>query len=64
MREKVYLKTIDRKLMVRVILNSFIDISFLKDLVIYFCISYCVQEKNWECFKVQLSVAVSVFFIK
>ena len=45
------------------IFNSFTDISFLKDFTnIYFFISYCVQEKFLGCLKVQLSVAVSIFY--
>ena len=44
-REEVYLRNIDRKLIVIVIFNYFTNISFLKDFTNYFFISYCVQEK-------------------
>ena len=62
-RESVYLRTIDRKLTLNliVIFNSFTDISFLKYVTKMFCISYYVQEKIWECFKVQLSVTLFVY---
>ena len=63
-REKVYWRTTDRKLIVTVIFHSFTDISFLKDFTNTFFLSYCAQEKIWEYFKVQLSVALSVCFTK
>ena len=47
-----------------VIFNSFTDISFPKDFTNTFFISYCFQEKIWEYLKVQLSVAVSEYFIR
>ena len=61
-RESIYLRTIDRKLTLNliVIFNSFTDIYFLKYVTKIFWISYYFQEKIWESFKVQLSVAVSV----
>ena len=64
-RENVYLRTIDRKLTLNliVIFNSFTDISFLKYVTKMFCISYYVQEKIWECFKVQLSVTLFVYIL-
>ena len=43
------------------IFSSFTDIYFLKYVTKIFCISYYFQETIWECFKVQLSVAVSVY---
>ena len=54
-RENLYLRTIDRKLTLNliVIFNSFADISF-QYVAKIFCISYYFQEKIWECFKVQL----------
>ena len=47
MRESVYLRTIDRKFALNliVIFNSFTDISFLKYVVKIFCVSYYFQEK-------------------
>ena len=64
-REIAYLRTIDRKLTlnVTVIFNFFTDISFLKYVAKIFCISYYFQEKIWECFKVQLSVAEFVYIL-
>ena len=64
-RESVYLRTIDRKLTLNliVIFNSFTDISFLKYVTKIFCISYYFQEKNWECFKLHFSVAVFVYIL-
>ena len=64
-RESVYLRTIDRKLTLNliVIFNSFTDISFLKYVTKIFCISYYFQEKIWECFKVQLSVTLFVYIL-
>ena len=61
----VYLRTIDRKLTLNliVIFNSFTDISFLKYVTKIFCISYYFQEKIWECFKVQLSVTLFVYIL-
>ena len=47
MREKVYLTTIDRKLIVIVIFNSFIDNSFLKDFTNIF-LSLTVFRKESE----------------
>ena len=47
MREKVYLRTIDRKLIVIVIFNSFTDISFLKDFTNIF-LSLTVFRKESE----------------
>ena len=63
--ESVYLRTIDRKLTLNliVIFNSFTDISFLKYVTKIFCISYYFQEKNWECFKLHFSVAVFVYIL-
>ena len=63
--ESVYLRTIDRKLTLNliVIFNSFTDISFLKYVTKIFCISYYFQEKIWECFKVQLSVTLFVYIL-
>ena len=64
-RESVYLRTIDKKLALNltVIFNSFTDISFLKYVTKIFCVSYYFQEKNWERFKVQLSVAMFVYIL-
>ena len=64
-RESVYLRTIYRKLTLNliVIFNSITDISFLKHVTKIFCISYYFQEMFWECFKVQLSVAVSMYIL-
>ena len=64
-RENVSLRAIDRKLTLNliVIFNSFTDISFLKYVTKIFCISYYFQEKNWECFKLQFSVAVFVYIL-
>ena len=64
-RENVYLRTIDRKLILNliVIFNSFTDISFLKYVTKIFCISYYFQEKIWECSKVQLSVTLFVYIL-
>ena len=64
-RESVYLRMIDRKLTLNliVIFNSFTDISFLKYVTKIFCISYYFQEKIWECFKVQLSVTLFVYIL-
>ena len=64
-RESVYLRTIDRKLTLNliVIFNSFTDISFLKYVTKIFCVSYYLQEKIWEHFKVQLSVDVFVHIL-
>ena len=63
-RENLYLRTIDRKLTLNliVIFNSFADISF-QYVAKIFCISYYFQEKIWECFKVQLSVAEFVYIL-
>ena len=63
--ENVSLRDIDRKLTLNliVIFNSFTDISFLKYVTKMFCISYYVQEKIWECFKVQLSVTLFVYIL-
>ena len=47
MREKVYLRAIDRKLIVIVIFNSFTDISFLKDFANIF-LSLTVFRKGSE----------------
>ena len=64
-RESVYLSAIDRKLTSE--LNSNFQLLhryfFLKYVTKIFCISYYFQEKIWECFKVQLSVAVSVYIL-
>ena len=62
-RESVYLRTIDRKLTLNLIaiFNFFTDISFLNHVTKIFCISYYIQEKIWECFKVQLSVTMFVY---
>ena len=38
-------------------------ISFLKYVTEVFCISYYSQEKIWECFKMQLSDAVSAYIL-
>ena len=55
--KKVYLRTIDRKLTLNlVIFNSFKNISFLKYFTDIFFVSHCFQEKNWKCFSVQLQV--------
>ena len=64
-RENVYLRTIDRKLTLNliVIFNSFTDISFIKYVTKIFCISGYFQEKIWECFKVQLSVTLFVYIL-
>ena len=64
-RKSVYLRTIDRKLTLNliVIFNSFTDISFLKYVTKIFCISYYFQEKFWGSFKVQLSVTVSEYIL-
>ena len=64
-RENVYVRTINRKLTLNliVIFNSFTDISFLKYVTKIFCISYYFQEKIWECFKVQLSVTLFVYIL-
>ena len=65
MRGCAYLRTIDRKLTLNliVIFNSFTDISRLKYAAKIFCISYYFQEKILECFKVHLSVAVFVYIL-
>ena len=65
MRESVYLRTIDRKFALNliVIFNSFTDISFLKYVVKIFCVSYYFQEKISECLKEQLSVAAFVYIL-
>ena len=62
-RENACLRTINRKLKLNfiVIFNSFTDISFVKYVTKIFCISYCLQEKIWGCFKVQLSVTLFVY---
>ena len=59
----MYLRTIDRKLTLNLIaiFNFFTDISFLSHVTKIFCISYYIQEKIWECFKVQLSVTMFVY---
>ena len=64
-RESIYLRTIVRKLTLNliVIFNSFIDIYFLKYVTKIFWISYYFQEKTWQSFKVQLSVAVSMYIL-
>ena len=64
-RESVYLRTIDRKLTLNliVIFNSFTDISFSKYVTKIFCVSYYFQKKIWKHFKVQLSVAVFVYIL-
>ena len=63
--ESAYLRTIDKKLILNliVIFNSLTDISFLKYVTKIFCVSYYFQETIWECFKVQLSVAVFVYIL-
>ena len=43
--------------------NSFTDISFLNYVTEIFCDSYYLQEKNWECFKLQLLVPAFVFIL-
>ena len=48
--EKVYLRTIDRKLIVMVIFNSFTDISFLKDFPNAFFYLLLFSEKNMRVF--------------
>ena len=50
-RENVYLRTIDRKLTLNVIVvfNAFTDISFLKYITKIFCISDYFQEKIFVC---------------
>ena len=62
-RENACLRTINRKLKLNfiVIFNSFTDISFVKYVTKIFCISYCLQEKIWGCFKVQFSVTLFVY---
>ena len=62
-RESGHLKTTLRKLTLNltVIFNFITVISFLKYVTKIFCISYYFQEKNWDCLKVQLSVAVPVY---
>ena len=64
-RENVSLRAIDRKLTLNLIIifNSFTDISFLKYVTKIFCMSYYSQEKIWECFKVQLSLALFVHIL-
>ena len=64
-RESVYLRTIDRKLTLKliVIFNSFTDISFLKYVTEIFCVSNYFQEKIWKCCNVQLSVAVFLYIL-
>ena len=59
------IRTIDKKLTLNliVIFNSFTDISFLKYVTKIFCVSYYFQEKIWERFKVQLSVAMFVYIL-
>ena len=61
-RENVYVRTINRKLTLNliVIFNSFTDISFLKYVTKIFCTSDFFQGKIWECFKVSLSVTLFV----
>ena len=46
-----------------VIFNSITDISFLKYVTKLFCVSYYFLKNFWECFKVQLSVAVCVYIL-
>ena len=62
-RESIYLRTIDRKLTLNliVVFKSFTDISFLKYVTKIFCVSYYFQEKICDFLKVQLSVAVFVY---
>ena len=64
-RKSEYLKTTYRKLAMNliVIFNSIIDIYFQKYVAKVFCISFYFEEKNWECFKVQLSVSVSLYIL-
>ena len=64
-RENVSLRAIDRKLTLNliVIFNLFTGISFLKYITKIFCISYYLQEKIWECFKVKLSVNLFVYIL-
>ena len=64
-RESIYLRTIDRKLTLNliVVFKSFTDISFLKYVTKIFCVSYYFQEKVWHCFKVKLSIAVFVYIL-
>ena len=66
MRESINLITIGRKLILNliVILNSFTDIFFLKYVTKIVHFPYYFQKNIWECFKVDLSVVVSVYFIK
>ena len=65
-RESINLITIGRKLILNliVILNSFTDIFFLKYVTKIFHFPYYFQKNIWECFKVDLSVVVPVYFIK
>ena len=64
MRESVYLRTIDRKLTLNliVIFNSFADISFLRYVTKIFCL-LLFSGKIRECFKLHLSVVVFVFIL-
>ena len=65
-RESVYLRTIDRKLTLNliVIFNSSTDISFRKFVTEIFCDSYYFQEKTSTVLRCdQLSVAVFVFIL-
>ena len=64
-RESVYLRTIDRKLTLNLIVffNSFTDISFLKYVTKIFSVSYYCQVKILECFKVKLWVVVFVYIL-
>ena len=59
--ESVYLRAIDRKLTLNLIIifTSFTD--SYKYVTKIFCTSYYFLEKIWEYFKVQLSVALSVY---
>ena len=59
------MRTIWRKLTLNLIeiFSSITGIYFLKYITKIFFISYYFQEKFWECFKVQLSVAVSVYVL-
>ena len=44
--------------------SNFTDIFFLKYVTKIFHFPYYFQKNIWECFKVDLSVVVSVYFIK
>ena len=65
-RERVYLKTIDRKLTLNliVIFNSFTDISFLKYVAKIFCLLLFLRNNFGVFWGAALGGCVCVYFIK